>query len=110
MRATLSVIAYNPKNVADKDAPKTWKDLLNSRWSGKEVTAHPGYSGIIMIANTSGFRERMPRIFSAFAETRSSGGLRCNSRTSGLITQRIAEKIKPLLDESGRLRVANRGA
>jgi iron(III) transport system substrate-binding protein len=48
MRATLSVIAYNPKAVAEKDAPQTWKDLLNSKWSGKEVTAHPGYSGIIM--------------------------------------------------------------
>lgn len=48
MRATLSVIAYNPKIIADKDAPKTWKDLLNSQWRGKEVSAHPGYSGIIM--------------------------------------------------------------
>jgi iron(III) transport system substrate-binding protein len=48
LRATLSVIAYNPKIVADKDAPKTWKDLLNAKWRGKEVTAHPGYSGIIM--------------------------------------------------------------
>ena len=48
MRATLSVIAYNPKTRRGKDAPKTWKDLLNSQWSGKEVTAHPGYSGIIM--------------------------------------------------------------
>ncbi len=48
MRATLSVIAYNPKTVTEKEAPKTWKDLLNSKWSGKEVTAHPGYSGIIM--------------------------------------------------------------
>jgi len=48
MRATLSVIAYNPKALAEKDAPKTWKDLLNAQWSGKEVTAHPGYSGIIM--------------------------------------------------------------
>jgi iron(III) transport system substrate-binding protein len=48
MRATLSVIAYNPKIVADKDAPKTWKDLLNQKWKGKMVTAHPGYSGIIM--------------------------------------------------------------
>ena len=48
MRATLSVIAYNPKIVMDKDAPKTWKDLLNAKWSGKSVTAHPGYSGIIM--------------------------------------------------------------
>jgi iron(III) transport system substrate-binding protein len=48
MRATLSVIAYNPKIVSEKDAPKTWKDLLNTKWSGKGVTAHPGYSGIIM--------------------------------------------------------------
>lgn len=48
MRATLSVIAYNPKALSEKDAPKTWKDLLNNKWSGKEVTAHPGYSGIIM--------------------------------------------------------------
>ena len=48
MRATLSVIAYNPKSVAEKDALKTWKDLLNPKWKGKMVSAHPGYSGIIM--------------------------------------------------------------
>ncbi|HEY7168156.1 MAG TPA: extracellular solute-binding protein [Candidatus Binatia bacterium] len=48
MRATLSVIAYNPKIVSDADAPKTWKDLLNPKWKGKMVSAHPGYSGIIM--------------------------------------------------------------
>ncbi|MGE5304282.1 MAG: ABC transporter substrate-binding protein [Alphaproteobacteria bacterium] len=48
MRATLSVIAYNPTIIADKDAPRTWKDLLNPKWKGKMVTAHPGYSGIIM--------------------------------------------------------------
>jgi iron(III) transport system substrate-binding protein len=60
MRATLSVIAYNPKIVTEKDAPKTWKDLLNPRWSGKAVTGHPGYSGIIMthvlaLVNTYGW-------------------------------------------------------
>jgi iron(III) transport system substrate-binding protein len=48
MRATLSVIAHNPKLVPEKDAPQTWKDLLNPKWKGKMVTAHPGYSGIIM--------------------------------------------------------------
>ena len=42
------MIAFNPKAVQEKDAPRTWKDLLNQRWSGKLVTAHPGYSGIIM--------------------------------------------------------------
>ena len=48
LRATLSVPAYNPKVVAEKDAPKSWKDLLDTKWRGKLVTAHPGYSGIIM--------------------------------------------------------------
>src|SRR5438093_9794722 len=48
MRATLSVIAYNPKVISEKDAPKTWKDLLNPKWKGKMVSAHPGYSGIIL--------------------------------------------------------------
>jgi iron(III) transport system substrate-binding protein len=48
MRATLSVIAHNPKAISEKDSPKTWKDLLNSKWKGKMVSAHPGYSGIIM--------------------------------------------------------------
>ena len=48
MRATLSVIAHNPKIVSEKDAPKSWKEILDAKWRGKMVTAHPGYSGIIM--------------------------------------------------------------
>ena len=47
MRATLSVIAYNPKVVTEKEAPKSWKELLDPKWRGKMVTAHPSYSGII---------------------------------------------------------------
>ena len=47
LRATVNVIAYNTKSVAAAEAPKTWKDLLDPRWRGKQVTAHPGYSGVI---------------------------------------------------------------
>ncbi len=47
LRATVSVIAYNTKQVTQADAPKTWKDLTDPRWKGKLVTAHPGYSGVI---------------------------------------------------------------
>ncbi|MBI2369047.1 MAG: extracellular solute-binding protein [Deltaproteobacteria bacterium] len=46
-RATLSVIAYNPKLVPAAEAPRSWKDLLQPKWKGKLVKAHPGYSGII---------------------------------------------------------------
>ena len=47
LRATVSVIAYNTKVLAATEAPKTWKDLLDPKWKGKMVTAHPGYSGVI---------------------------------------------------------------
>jgi iron(III) transport system substrate-binding protein len=46
-RAFLIVISYNSKLLSSADAPKTWKDLLDPKWKGKLVTAHPGYSGAI---------------------------------------------------------------
>src|SRR3989475_3121561 len=47
LRATVNVIAYNSKVVPAAEAPRTWKDLLDPKWKGKLVTAHPGYSGVI---------------------------------------------------------------
>jgi len=47
LRATVNVIAYNSKIIAASEAPRTWKDLLDPKWKGRLVTAHPGYSGVI---------------------------------------------------------------
>ncbi len=33
-----------------EDAPKSFADLLDPKWTGKIVKAHPGYSGTIMTA------------------------------------------------------------
>jgi len=47
LRATVNVIAYNTKAISPAEAPRTWKDLLDPKWRGRLVTAHPGYSGVI---------------------------------------------------------------
>ena len=47
-RAHLSIMAYNTKLVRPADVPKAHTDLLDSKWRGKLVKAHPGYSGTIL--------------------------------------------------------------
>jgi iron(III) transport system substrate-binding protein len=49
-RATLSPMAYNTKLVKAEEAPASFKELLDPRWKGKIVKAHPGYSGTILTA------------------------------------------------------------
>lgn len=49
-RTHLSAIAYNTSLVKPEDAPKGFADLLDPKYAGKMVKAHPGYSGTIMTA------------------------------------------------------------
>ena len=44
-RASLSVAGYNTNLVPEKDAPKSYADLLDPKWKGKMAKSHPGYSG-----------------------------------------------------------------
>jgi iron(III) transport system substrate-binding protein len=48
--AWIEAIGYNTGLVKREDAPKSYADLLNPKWQGKIVKAHPGYSGAILTA------------------------------------------------------------
>jgi ABC-type Fe3+ transport system substrate-binding protein len=56
-RVYLSSIAYNTNLVKAEDAPKSYADLLDPKWSGKMVKGHPAYSGTIMTATFQQVRE-----------------------------------------------------
>ena len=49
-RVWLSSLGYNTNLVKAEDAPKSFADLLDPKWTGKMVKAHPAYSGTIMTA------------------------------------------------------------
>ncbi|MFL6950857.1 MAG: extracellular solute-binding protein [Xanthobacteraceae bacterium] len=49
-RVFLCPIAYNTNLVKPEEAPKSYADLLDPKWTGKIVKAHPGYSGTILTA------------------------------------------------------------
>ena len=49
-RIWLSSLGYNARLVTAEQAPRSFADLLDPKWMGKMVKAHPGYSGTIMTA------------------------------------------------------------
>jgi iron(III) transport system substrate-binding protein len=46
--AWIEAIGYNTDLVKREEAPKSYADLLDPKWQGKIVKAHPGYSGAIL--------------------------------------------------------------
>jgi iron(III) transport system substrate-binding protein len=49
-RIVFSVVGYNSALVKPEDAPRGFMDLLDPKWTGKIVKAHPSYSGQILTA------------------------------------------------------------
>jgi iron(III) transport system substrate-binding protein len=56
-RVSLSPIAYNTGLVKREEAPNSFADLLDPKWTGKIVKAHPSYSGTILTATFQIVRE-----------------------------------------------------
>jgi iron(III) transport system substrate-binding protein len=56
-RVSLSPVAYNTNLVKREEAPTSFADLLDPKWTGKIVKAHPSYSGTILTATFQIVRE-----------------------------------------------------
>lgn len=69
-RVFLSIIAYNSTLVKAEEAPKSFADLLDPKWAGKIVKAHPGYSGTIMTATFQMARDLGWEYFEKLAKQR----------------------------------------
>ena len=69
-RIWVSIIAYNSSQVKAEDAPKSFADLLDPKWAGKLVKAHPGYSGTIMTATYQMSRDLGWEYFEKLAKQR----------------------------------------
>ena len=67
-RIWLSSLGYNTNLVKAEEAPKSYADLLDPKWSGRIIKAHPAYAGSIMTATFQIARELGWGYFEALAK------------------------------------------
>ena len=56
-KASLCVVGYNTRFVKASEAPRSYADLLDPKWRGLIVKAHPSYSGTILTETSVVARE-----------------------------------------------------
>jgi iron(III) transport system substrate-binding protein len=69
-RIFLCPMGYNTNLVKKEEAPKSYADLLDPKWAGKIVKAHPSYSGTILTATFQIARDIGWQFFEKLAQQR----------------------------------------
>jgi iron(III) transport system substrate-binding protein len=69
-RVFLCVMGYNTDLVKALEAPRSYADLLDPKWTGKIVKAHPSYSGTILTATYQTARDVGWSFFEKLAQQR----------------------------------------
>jgi iron(III) transport system substrate-binding protein len=103
-RIWLCGIAYNTRLVKAQEAPKSFADLLDPKWAGKLVKAHPGYSGTVLTATHqmardlgwSYFEARQAELNCSRSAQEAALGERGHSRRQRLLITRLKEKGEPV--------------
>jgi len=49
-RAHVAVMGYNTTQVRPENAPRSFADLLDSKWRGRIVKAHPSFAGSVLVS------------------------------------------------------------
>jgi iron(III) transport system substrate-binding protein len=69
-RVFLCPMGYNTNLVKPDEAPKSYADILDPKWAGKIVKAHPSYSGTILTATYQIARDIGWEFFEKLAQQR----------------------------------------
>ena len=108
-RSPAQPIGYNTDLVKPEEAPKSFADLLDPKWKGKIVKAHPDYSGTILTATFQLARDLGWSYFEQLARQNGHAGA-----VGASIRQRSSRsaraRCKPTVSLSDLLLLKERGA
>ncbi|MBI2988381.1 MAG: extracellular solute-binding protein [Deltaproteobacteria bacterium] len=89
-------IMYNTKLVSEKDAPKSWEDLLDPKWKGKLILDDTSYDWFVGMLDYMGQEKGLE-----FMKKLASNGLQIQQRRSNVENMVAAGEVPIMVANSG---------
>jgi iron(III) transport system substrate-binding protein len=89
-------IMYNTKLVAEKDAPKSWQDLLDPKWKGKLILDDASYDWFVGMLDYMGEAKGLD-----YMKKLASNGLQIQQRRSNVENMVSAGEVPIMVSNSG---------